>query len=91
MPEPPSALPRLLCAPVAILRTRPVIATLATAFVALVAPSPDGGWAGAGVLLVCALSYSCGAHARLWAKRLRRGDPCRRDAGERGVFGVPER
>jgi signal transduction histidine kinase len=65
MPEPPSALRRVLCAPIVILRTRPVIATLATAVVALVAPSPDGGWAGAPLLLVCALTYSCGAHARL--------------------------
>jgi signal transduction histidine kinase len=65
MPEPPSALRRVLCAPIVILRSRPVIATLSTAVVALVAPSPDGGWAGALLLLVCALSYSCVAHAPL--------------------------
>jgi signal transduction histidine kinase len=65
MPEPPSASQRALAAPIVILRTRPVIATLATALVALVAPSPNGIWGGAALLLVCALSYSCGAHAPL--------------------------
>jgi signal transduction histidine kinase len=65
MPEPPCALRRVLCGPIVILRTRPVNATFATAVVALIVPSPHGGWAGALLLLVCALSYSCGAHAPL--------------------------
>ena len=65
MPEPRSALRRVLCVPIVILRTRPVIATLTTAVVALIAPSPDGIWAAAALLLVCALAYSCAAHAPL--------------------------
>jgi signal transduction histidine kinase len=65
MPDPTSALRRALFVPIVILRTRPVIATLTTAVVALIAPSPDGIWAAAALLLVCALTYSCGAHAPL--------------------------
>jgi signal transduction histidine kinase len=48
-----------------ILRNRPIAATLVTAGLALVIPSPAGLWAGVAVLLVCALAYSCGAQARL--------------------------
>jgi len=48
-----------------ILRTRPIAATLITAALALVVPSPAGLSAGVAVLLVCALTYSCGAHASL--------------------------
>jgi signal transduction histidine kinase len=65
MPEPASARWRAVSAPVVILRTRPVIATLTISVVALVTPSPGGIWAGAALLLVCALTYSCGAHASL--------------------------
>ena len=65
MPEPASALRRTLFVPIVILRTRPVIATLTTAVVAVIAPSPDGIWGAAALLLVCALTYSCGAHAPL--------------------------
>jgi signal transduction histidine kinase len=48
-----------------ILRTHPIAATLTVAALALVGPSPGGFSTGVAVLLVCALTYSCGAHAPL--------------------------
>ena len=65
MPEPASALRRTLFVPIVILRTRPVIATLTTAVVAGDRPEPGRHLGAAALLLVCALTYSCGAHASL--------------------------
>lgn len=60
------ALPHyLINATLLVLRAHPVPATLALTGIILLAPS-DGGFASvAGVPVVCALTYSCGAHASL--------------------------
>jgi signal transduction histidine kinase len=50
-------------APIVIARTRPVAATLLVAGAILVAPRLGGIASFAGVLLACALTYNCGAHA----------------------------
>ena len=63
MPEPRVSLHGLLRAPIVVARTRPVAATLLAAGVILVAPGLDGLASFAVVLLACALSYNCGAHA----------------------------
>ncbi|MGZ6638583.1 MAG: sensor histidine kinase [Solirubrobacteraceae bacterium] len=53
----------ILCAPLVMLRTRPVAATYAEAAAVLIAGSFDGFPDFAGDLVVCALAYCCGAHA----------------------------
>ena len=63
MPEPRVSLHGLLRAPIVVARAHPVAATLLAAGVILVAPGLDGLASVAGVLLACALSYNCGAHA----------------------------
>ena len=55
----------LLCAPLLVLRTHPVAGTCITAVVMLVVRRVDGFPNFAGDLVVCALAYSCGAHASL--------------------------
>jgi signal transduction histidine kinase len=55
----------LLCAPLLVLRTRPVAGTCVAAVLMLVVRRVDGFPNFAGDLVVCALAYSCGAHASL--------------------------
>ena len=48
-----------------VLRTHPVLASLVLTAIILVAPSDNGFASVAGIPVVCALAYSCGAHASL--------------------------
>jgi signal transduction histidine kinase len=63
MREPRVSVHGLLRAPIVIARTRPVAFTLLAAGAILVAPRLGGVASFAGVLLACALTYNCGAHA----------------------------
>ena len=65
LPRPASSRPWILArAPLGILRTRPVVLSLAVAGVILIG-SGLSGFSAAGSVVVCALTYSCGAHASL--------------------------
>jgi signal transduction histidine kinase len=55
----------ILCAPLVMLRTHPVVATCLAAGAVLIGPRLAGTPAFAGTLVALALSYSCGAHASL--------------------------
>jgi signal transduction histidine kinase len=53
------------CAPLVLLRTHPVAATWLVAGMVLIAPGLTGSLDLVGLLVACALSYSCGSHASL--------------------------
>ena len=55
----------LLCAPLLVLRTHPVAGTCVAAVLMLAVRRVDGFPDFAGDLVICALAYSCGAHASL--------------------------
>lgn len=55
----------LFCAPLLVLRTHPVAGTGVTVVLLLVVRRVDGFPTFSGDLVVCALAYSCGAHASL--------------------------
>jgi signal transduction histidine kinase len=63
MPEPRVSLGGVVRTPVMIARTQPVAAALLAAGILLAAPELGGLASGVGVLLACALTYNCGAHA----------------------------